>query len=193
VLHLTHCGRFKRRTLYKKHFSHHHSLNSTCLHTVSGRGIILFIRRHKAYSCPFPLPCIPISSSCQLVKEKMGQQKTFPNKVFLSFLLHLSPPFSPLRGSEICNYRLMERNYCKSVSKAQAMVLVTRTRLGGGGARLYSQHLGGRGRQISEFEASLVYRVSSRTARATQRNPVSKKQNKTKNQDRLQTRHSQSA
>jgi hypothetical protein len=40
--------------------------------------------------------------------------------------------------------------------------------------------LGGRGRWISEFEASLVYRVSSRTARATQRNPVSKKQNKTK-------------
>jgi hypothetical protein len=36
--------------------------------------------------------------------------------------------------------------------------------------------LGGRGRQISDFEASLVYRVSSRTARATQRNPVSKKQ-----------------
>jgi hypothetical protein len=34
--------------------------------------------------------------------------------------------------------------------------------------------LGGRGRQFSEFEASLVYRVSSRTARATQRNPVSK-------------------
>jgi hypothetical protein len=37
--------------------------------------------------------------------------------------------------------------------------------------------LGGRGRQISEFETSLVYRVSSRTARATQRNPVSKKNN----------------
>jgi hypothetical protein len=37
--------------------------------------------------------------------------------------------------------------------------------------------LGGRGRQISEFEASPVYRVSSRTARATQRNPVSKNQN----------------
>jgi hypothetical protein len=35
--------------------------------------------------------------------------------------------------------------------------------------------LRGRGRQISEFEASLVYRMSSRTARATQRNPVSKK------------------
>jgi hypothetical protein len=36
--------------------------------------------------------------------------------------------------------------------------------------------LGGRGRQISEFEAILVYKVSSRTARAIQRNPVSKKQ-----------------
>jgi hypothetical protein len=40
--------------------------------------------------------------------------------------------------------------------------------------------LGGRGRQISEFKASLVYRVSSRTARTTQRNPVSK--NKKQNQ-----------
>jgi hypothetical protein len=36
--------------------------------------------------------------------------------------------------------------------------------------------LGGRGRRIFEFEASLVYRVSSRTARAIQRNPVSKNQ-----------------
>jgi hypothetical protein len=33
---------------------------------------------------------------------------------------------------------------------------------------------GGRGWQISEFKASLVYKVSSRTARAIQRNPVSK-------------------
>jgi hypothetical protein len=35
--------------------------------------------------------------------------------------------------------------------------------------------MGGRGRQISEFEASLVYRVSFRIARATQRNLVLKK------------------
>jgi hypothetical protein len=43
--------------------------------------------------------------------------------------------------------------------------------------------LGGRGRWISEFEASLVYRVSSRTARAIQRNLVSKtKKKKKKNQ-----------
>jgi hypothetical protein len=46
--------------------------------------------------------------------------------------------------------------------------------------------LEGRGRWISEFEASLVYKVSSRTARAIQRNPVSK-QNKTKNKQNKQT------
>jgi hypothetical protein len=40
--------------------------------------------------------------------------------------------------------------------------------------------LGGRGRQISEFEASLVYKVSSRTARAIQRNSRKKKKKKKK-------------
>jgi hypothetical protein len=46
--------------------------------------------------------------------------------------------------------------------------------------------LGGRGRWISEFEASLVYKVSSRTARVIQRNTVSKNQktNKQKNQEK---------
>ena len=37
---------------------------------------------------------------------------------------------------------------------------------------LSSKNLGNSGRQISEFKASLVYRVSSRAARGTQRNPV---------------------
>jgi hypothetical protein len=47
-----------------------------------------------------------------------------------------------------------------------------------------TQHSGGRGRRISEFKASTVYKVSSRTARAIQRNPVSKtKQNKTKQKE----------
>jgi hypothetical protein len=46
--------------------------------------------------------------------------------------------------------------------------------------------LGGRGRRISEFEASLVYKVSSRTARAIQRNPVSKNKNKAKQQQQQQ-------
>jgi hypothetical protein len=43
-----------------------------------------------------------------------------------------------------------------------------------------------------EFEASLVYRVSSRTARATQRNPVLKKkekENKTKQKERKRKSH----
>jgi hypothetical protein len=34
---------------------------------------------------------------------------------------------------------------------------------------------------LCEFEASLVYRVSSRTGRATQRNPVCKNKNKNQN------------
>jgi len=44
----------------------------------------------------------------------------------------------------------------------------------GHGACLYSQYLGVRSRQISEFESSLVYRVSSRTSKAAQRNPILK-------------------
>jgi hypothetical protein len=40
---------------------------------------------------------------------------------------------------------------------------------------------------ISEFEASLIYKVSSRTARATQRDPVSKKKTKTKTKPTKQT------
>jgi hypothetical protein len=61
--------------------------------------------------------------------------------------------------------------------------------------------LGGRGRQISELEASLVYRVSSRTARAIQRNPVSsqgytekpciKKKKQTKNPKQNKTKNKQ--
>jgi hypothetical protein len=44
--------------------------------------------------------------------------------------------------------------------------------------------LGGRGRWISEFKVSLVYKVSSRTARAIQRNPVSKGKKKKKGKRR---------
>jgi hypothetical protein len=38
--------------------------------------------------------------------------------------------------------------------------------------------------QSFEFEASLIYKVSSRTARATQRNPVSKKPKRKKEKKR---------
>jgi hypothetical protein len=47
--------------------------------------------------------------------------------------------------------------------------------------------LGGRGRQISEFKSSLVYRVSSRTVRVTQRNPVLKKQKQKQKQKQKKT------
>jgi hypothetical protein len=53
------------------------------------------------------------------------------------------------------------------------IVLKVNSSPGSAGACLQSQHLGGRGRQICEFEASLAYRVSSRRARVIQRNPVS--------------------
>jgi hypothetical protein len=42
-------------------------------------------------------------------------------------------------------------------------------------AHAFNPSTGGRGRRISEFKASLVCRVSSRTAKAIQRNSVSKK------------------
>jgi hypothetical protein len=51
--------------------------------------------------------------------------------------------------------------------------------------------LEGRGRWISEFEASLVSRVSSRAARAIQKNPVLKyKKRKKKKSNCIITAHS---
>lgn len=40
---------------------------------------------------------------------------------------------------------------------------------------------GGRDRWIPEFEATLIYRLNSRTAQAIQRNPASKTKNNLKN------------
>jgi hypothetical protein len=51
-----------------------------------------------------------------------------------------------------------------------------------GGTHLQCQFLGVRGKRISEFEASLLYRVSFRTARATQRNSVWKTNKQTNKQ-----------
>jgi hypothetical protein len=48
--------------------------------------------------------------------------------------------------------------------------------------------LGDRGRQIPELEASLVYTVNSRTARTTQRIPVSKKQKQKQKQKTKQNK-----
>jgi hypothetical protein len=52
--------------------------------------------------------------------------------------------------------------------------------------------LGGRGRRISEFETSLVYKVSSRTARAIQKNPVSKKTKKKKKKEKKKKKRKES-
>jgi hypothetical protein len=52
---------------------------------------------------------------------------------------------------------------------------------------LSTQEAGGRGRWIPEFQTSLVYKVSSRTARAIQRNPVSK--NKQTNKQKQKTKN----
>ena len=51
--------------------------------------------------------------------------------------------------------------------------------------------MGGRGGHISEFEARLVYKVSSRTARAIPKNPVSKNKNKNKNKNKTTTKEIQ--
>ena len=42
----------------------------------------------------------------------------------------------------------------------------------------FNPSIGGRGLEISELKAIVVYRASFRTARAIQRNPISKKTNK---------------
>ena len=71
-------------------------------------------------------------------------------------------------GSQISKKTKKQRkqNKTKKTTHKSQEVLVAK--------KIYNQHSGGRGRQISEFEASVVYRVNSRIARATQSNPVSK-------------------
>jgi hypothetical protein len=66
--------------------------------------------------------------------------------------------------------------------KEKSIQYLKRKKKGGGKpglvAHAFNPNTGGRGRRISEFKASLVYKVSSRTAKALQRNPVSKNQKK---------------
>jgi hypothetical protein len=48
--------------------------------------------------------------------------------------------------------------------------------------------LRGRGGQIAKFKSSLVYRVSSRTARAIQRNPILKNQKERKKKKKARSK-----
>jgi hypothetical protein len=59
------------------------------------------------------------------------------------------------------------------------------------GTCLQSEHLSGRGRQISEFEASLVHTVSSRTARqpGLLRKTLSQKKKKKKKKKKKRKKH----
>jgi hypothetical protein len=59
-----------------------------------------------------------------------------------------------------------------SIKETMIMPQYERKVQGGGGTCLQSQHSGGRGRWVSEFEASLVYGANFGTARVTQGNPV---------------------
>ena len=70
---------------------------------------------------------------------------------------------SPTRISDQFSYAHLYKTSSVHSSKASC-----------GSAHLVSQHAGGRDICISEFEASLFHRT--RTARATQRNPISRKQ-----------------
>jgi hypothetical protein len=95
---------------------------------------------------------------------------------------------SRTKGSDASSglYRLDIHVVQKHTSRQKSIYIkqhLKNNKPGGGGA---TQHLGGRDRQISELEASLVYRVSSRTARATQRNPISKKTRNKKQKQKKQ-------
>jgi hypothetical protein len=63
-------------------------------------------------------------------------------------------------------YNTIEKNYGKG----------KKSKSGCGGANFNPSTLEAEAGRFLSFEASLVYKVSSRTARATQRNPVSKNQ-----------------
>jgi hypothetical protein len=100
--------------------------------------------------------------------------RTFGRAVGCSYpLSHLTSPLRLLH----CDLEQLQ-NYSYKVA---AKIIVWLGVAALGRLRTTAVHSGRRGRRISEFEASLVYRVSSRTAKATQRNPVSKNKKK-KNQ-----------
>lgn len=60
-----------------------------------------------------------------------------------------------------------------------------RKHVGCGGSRLKSQRLGVRGRQMSEFETSLIYTVSSRDRHSDTLRPCLKKNKTNKKQNRV--------
>ena len=86
---------------------------------------------------------------------------TIKNKIFFSFFLMIQARTSSLDHSSIIGgfISLIGLPFLQKALPQKDM---------------HAFYSGGRGRKISEFQASQFYGVSSRTARATQRNPISK-------------------
>jgi hypothetical protein len=78
-------------------------------------------------------------------------------------------------GLGVHNVKFTQKNKV-SFDKTLTKLRISMLQDGCPGACLQSQHSGDRGKRISEFEASLVYRESSRTARATWKSPILKNQ-----------------
>jgi hypothetical protein len=137
------------------------------------------------FDVPFPVPNSVallsgrhVSVDWLCIFEEIAIQILCPVSIGLSFCCSIIKfLYKSSYLAMICKYMFSFRElYFHLPIEAQKFL----TGAGCGGACLESQHSGGRGRRISEFEASLLYRVSSRTARVIQRNPVSENQKKKK-------------
>ena len=98
---------------------------------------------------------------------------------------HKAPPASQMLGLKACtttagNINFILKYKTNKQTNKKPSNLKKEVSAGSGGSCLQSQYLWGRVRQISEFEARVVYKASFRTAWATQRNPVSKQQKQKK-------------
>jgi hypothetical protein len=77
----------------------------------------------------------------------------------------------------------------KSPNQTKYSIYSANTQPGSGGARLWSQHLESRGRQISEFEASLVYRVSFQDSQGYTEKPCLEKPKTKPNQTKPKNKY----
>ena len=93
-------------------------------------------------------------------------KKSFPAGLLL---LHLTP--GNLNQPPLCKLKLNQEMEIQQIKFKPFFSSQHKTQNN-------SHVLGRRGRQISKFKASLVYKVSSRTARTIQENPVLKRQTK---------------
>ena len=102
---------------------------------------------------------------CLRTKKLLAPLKnSFPAGLLL---LHLTP--GNLNQTPLCKLKLNQEMEIQQIKFKPFFSFQQKTQNN-------SHVFGRRGRQISKFKASLVYKVSSRTARTIQENPVLKKQ-----------------